>query len=70
VPLRTVRWTAARPFELAAISVETFRPAEIKHAIYVRSFHRMQSFHVLAARGTAAPREPSTRVRPGPRHRR
>lgn len=48
-----------------AVSVETFRPAEIKHDICVRSFHRMRSFHVLAACGTAAPREPGMRGRPG-----
>ena len=42
----------------AAVSVETFRPVEIKHAICVRSFHGMQSFHVVAACGTAAARKP------------
>ena len=40
----------------AAVSVETFRPVEIKHAICVRSFHEMRSFHVVAACGIAAPR--------------
>src|SRR5262249_12699198 len=42
---------------LAAVSVETLRPVETKHAICVRSFHRMRSFHVVAAGGTAAPRK-------------
>ena len=37
--------------------METFRPVEIKHAICVRSFRRMRSFHVVAAYGTAAARE-------------
>jgi len=41
-------------------SVETFRPVEIKHAIYVQSFHGMQGFHVVAACGTVAPRRPGT----------
>jgi hypothetical protein len=41
--------------------VETFRPVEIKHAICVKSFRGMQSFHVVAACGTAAPREPGMR---------
>src|SRR6185312_15856241 len=36
-----------------AVSVETLHPAEIKHAICVRSFHGMRSFHVVATRGTA-----------------
>src|SRR5689334_17262068 len=54
---------------LAAVNVETFRPAETKHAPDVRSFHRMQSFHVVAADGAAAPREPGTRGSPGSRGR-
>jgi hypothetical protein len=40
-----------------AVSVETFRPVEIKHAICMQNFHGMQSFHVVAACGTAAPRQ-------------
>jgi hypothetical protein len=61
-PLRTARQAAVRRIEAwSVISVETFRPAERKHALHVRSFHRMQSFHVGAARGTAAPREPGMR---------
>jgi hypothetical protein len=38
-----------------AVSVETLHLAEIKHAPRVESFHGMQSFHVVAACGTAAP---------------
>ena len=57
-----------------AVSAETFRPAEIKHDICVRSFHRMRSFHVVVAWGTAVPREPGMRpgagAGPGPRGRR
>jgi hypothetical protein len=52
-----------------AVSVETLRPAETKHAVCVRSFRRMRSFHVLAARGAAVPRlvgakEPSRGMAP------
>jgi hypothetical protein len=54
----------------AAVSVETFRPVEIKHAPRVRSFHGMQSFHVVAACGAAAPRGPGPRAGSGPRGRR
>ena len=49
-----------------AVSVETLHPAEIKHAICMQNFHGMQSFHVVAAGGTAAPREPGLRGGPGP----
>jgi hypothetical protein len=52
---------------LSAVNVETLHPAEIKHAVRVRSFHLMQSFHVLATGRTAAPRERGTRGGLGPR---
>ena len=52
---------------LRAIIVETFRYVEIKHVICVLSFHRMQSFHVLVAGGTAASGKPRLRVGQGPR---
>jgi hypothetical protein len=32
---------------LVAVNVETFRHAEIKHAVRLKSFHVMQSFHVM-----------------------
>jgi len=57
--LRTVRRAVARPSGPGRpVNVETLHPAEIKHAICVRSFHGMRSFHVLGACGTAAPRTP------------
>src|SRR6185312_11039916 len=57
--------SCGRPVQ-AAVSVETLHPAEIKHAICVRSFHQMRSFHVVAARGAAALREPGIRAGSGP----
>ena len=58
----TVRRTADRPSGPGTVSVETLHPMEIKHAICVKSFHGMRSFHVVAALlpcfaacGTAAP---------------
>jgi hypothetical protein len=53
-----------------AVSVETLHPAEIKPPVSRKSFHGMQSFRVVAAGGTAAPREPGLRGGPGPRGRR
>src|SRR5690348_2012193 len=52
----------ARP----AFSAETFRPAERKPSVSMKSFHGMQSFHVVAGRrrrgapraGNAGGREP------------
>jgi hypothetical protein len=51
-----------RPCGLAAVSVETFRPAETKHAPRVFSFRGMRSFHVLAACGAVMPRKPGIRA--------
>ena len=71
MPLRTVCQVAIRPSEpCRPVSVETLHPAEIKHAICVRSFRGMRSFHVVAACGTAAAREPGMRGGSGPRGRR
>jgi hypothetical protein len=58
--------------------VETFRPAETKPPVSMKSFHGMQSFHVIAAGGTAAlpraaprrPCQPGVRGGRGPRGRR
>jgi hypothetical protein len=43
---------------------------ETSHVWRVFYFRRMQSFHVVAARGAAAPREPGMRGGPEPRGRR
>ena len=40
------------------VSVETFRSVELKHAICVKSFRGMQSFHVVAACGAVSRHRP------------
>jgi hypothetical protein len=60
--LKIVRWATLGVQAWPAFNVETFRCVEIKHAVGLKSFRAMQSFHVVAARGAAAPRWPGARV--------
>jgi hypothetical protein len=61
--LRASRRVAVRSWEPGRpVSVETFRSVEIKHAICVKSFRGMQSFHVVAASGAVARHRSGLRV--------